>query len=66
MNHPQGLRIRRADKPKRTRELKIALTDEEYEALFDAAGYTDQMTAAWARDVLVSRAASLFKQRMLS
>lgn len=63
MNYPQGLRNRKA---RRTRKLEIRLSDEEYEALFAAAGYTDGFTATWARDVLLSRAAALFKQRMLS
>lgn len=58
----QGLRNRRQ---KRTEELVIALSTEEKEAIFSAAGFTGDFAAVWARDVLLARAAGLYRQRML-
>ena len=55
------LRRRDGSRPKRERELKVALDDEEYEAPFAAAG--GRFAAAWARDVPLSRAAALRAQR---
>ena len=64
MRTTMGLR-NKGERPRRERALKIALSAEEYEAIFAAAGYTDEMAATWARDVLLSRSAALFNQRML-
>lgn len=50
---------------RRTRELVIALSEAEYEAVFEAARYTGDFAAVWARDVLLSRAAGLYRQRNL-
>lgn len=58
----EGLRLHRA---KRVKNLDIALNKAELAALKDAAGFTGEKTAAWARDVLLARAAGLHRQRML-
>ncbi|MBT2484840.1 MULTISPECIES: hypothetical protein [unclassified Microbacterium] len=58
----QGLRNKRA---RRTKELVIALNDEEHKAIFGAAAFTRDFAAVWARDVLLSRAAGLYRQRNL-
>lgn len=58
----EGLRLHRA---KRKKVLHIALNGPELSALQQAAGFTGEHTAAWARDVLLARAAGLHRQRML-
>ncbi len=59
-----GVRNRRG--PRRTRVLKIALTEEEYALIFETAKAGDEWAAVWARDHLLSRALRLHKQRHLT
>lgn len=58
----QGLRNRQA---RRTKTLRIALSEEEHAALFASAGFTGEHAGVWARDVLMARAAGLHRQRNL-
>jgi len=48
---------------KRTKNLVIALTDEEYETILSAAAFEDMYGATWARNVLLSRALGLYRAR---
>lgn len=41
---------------RRTRGFNIPMTEEEYELVMQAAAMSDSAGAAWARDILISRA----------
>lgn len=58
----RAMRIR---KVKRERTLTLTLSEEEHEAIATAAFGSDEYPAVWARDVLLTRAMGLFRQRNL-
>lgn len=59
---PQKAGLRSVPRPKK---FHLQVSEEEYELIFEAAGYTGDFAASWARDVLISRALGLRAQRNL-